>query len=204
MTLLRSWKGLCPLHWCGLIVFINKKIVTCKNFLIRSGNLQEERKKKELYSKGPQSVQPKKAPKSPEFIDDPSKEEQKSKKTDGKKTATKARKKVKKASQPKKAPKLPESVDSSKKEEQLPKDDKEPSWLGVKEITQSFFDPGKDSKNLILEKEVERVVFMRGPYKGQELSNVVLCDTEYVKKALKRWELDNKTKSLIKQALEKA
>ena len=99
---------------------------------------------------------------------------------------------------------MPKSVDSSKKEEEPPKDDKEPSLLGVKEITQSFFDPGRDSKNLIMEKEVERVVFMRGPYKGQELSNVVLCDTEYVKKALKRSELDNKTKSLIKQALEKA
>ena len=149
-------------------------------------------------------MQPKKAPKSPEFIDDPSKEEQKSKKTDGKKTATKAGKKVKKNSQPKKAPKLPESVDSSEKEEEPPKDDKEPSLLGVKEITQSFFDPRKDSKNLIMEKEIERVVFMRGPYKGQKLSNVALCDTEYVKKVLKRSDLDNKTKSLIKKALEKA
>ena len=27
---------------------------------------------------------------------------------------------------------------------------------------------------------------MRGPYKGQELSNVALCDTEYLRKALKR------------------
>ena len=47
---------------------------------------------------------------------------------------------------------------------------------------------------------------MRGPYKGQELSNVALCDTEYLRKALKRSGLDKKkktTKSLIKQALAK-
>ena len=42
-----------------------------------------------------QVPQPKKASKSPEFIDDQSKEEQKSKNTDGKKTAAKAGKKVK-------------------------------------------------------------------------------------------------------------
>ena len=51
---------------------------------------------------------------------------------------------------------------------------------------------------------------MRGPYKGQELSNNALCDTEYLRKALKRSGLDKKqqkkkkkTISLIKQALAK-
>ena len=33
---------------------------------------------------------------------------------------------------------------------------------------------------------------MRGPYKGQELSNNALCDTEYLRKALKRSGLDKK------------
>ena len=84
------------------------------------------------------------------------------------------------------------------------KDDKESLLLGVKEEAQIFFDLWKDSKNLTIEKEVERVVFMRGPYKGQELSNVALCNTEYLKKALKRSRLDKKTKSYIKQALTKA
>ena len=44
------------------------------------------------------SDEPKKAPKSPEFIDDPSEEEQTSKKADGKKITTKTGKKVKKTS----------------------------------------------------------------------------------------------------------
>ena len=57
---------------------------------------------------------------------------------------------------------------------------------------------------MTIKKEVERVVFMRGPYRGQELSSVALCDTEYLKRALKRSGLDKKTKSLIKQALAKA
>ena len=51
--------------------------------------------------------------------------------------------------------------------------------------------------------EGRSLVFIRGLYKGQELSNVALCDTEYLKKALKRSDLDKKSKSLIKQALAK-
>ena len=55
------------------------------------------------------------------LIDDPREEEQKPKRasrpSDGKKTATKAGKKVKKTSQPKKAPKSPEFIDSSEEEE---------------------------------------------------------------------------------------
>ena len=46
------------------------------------------------------------------LIDDPSEEEQKPKKGDGKKTTTKAGKKVKKTAQPKKVPKIPEFVDT--------------------------------------------------------------------------------------------
>ena len=45
-------------------------------------------------------------------VDDPSKEEQKPKKVDGKKTITKAGKKVKKTPQPRKTPKTPEFVDT--------------------------------------------------------------------------------------------
>ena len=120
-----------------------------------------------------------------------------------KKVATRARKKVKKTSHPKKAPKSPEFIDSSK-EEELPKDDIGPPLLGVKEKAQSFFDLPKDSKNLTIEKKVGRVVFMRGPYKGYKLSSIALCDTEYLKKALKRSGLGKKTKELIKQALAKA
>ena len=71
-------------------------------------------------------------------------------------------------------------------------DDKGPLLLGVKEEAQSVFDLWKHSKNLTIKKEVERVVFMRGPYKGQELSNNALCDTEYLRKALKRSGLDKK------------
>ena len=56
-------------------------------------------KKVSLPKKAPfKSDEPKKAPKSPEFIDDPSKEEQTSKKADGKKITRKAGKKVKKTS----------------------------------------------------------------------------------------------------------
>ena len=64
----------------------------------------------------------------------------------------------------------------------------------MKEETESFFDLRKDSKNLTIKKEVERVIFMRSPYKGQELSNVALCDTEYLRKASKRSGLDKKNK----------
>ena len=120
------------------------------------------------------SDEPKKAPKSLEFIDDPREEEQKSKKADEKEVATKVGKKVKKTSLPKKAPKLPELIDSSKEEEEEELDQKKKMslLLGVKEEAQSIFDLRRDSKNLKIEKEVEKIVFIRGPYKGQELSNV--------------------------------
>ena len=39
-----------------------------------------------------------------------------------------------------------------------------PPLLGAKEEAQSFFDLQKDSKNLTIEKKVEKVVFMAGPY----------------------------------------
>ena len=63
-------------------------------------------------------------------IDDPSGEGQKPKIADGKKTTTKAGKKVKKTPRLTKAPKLPEFIDSSKGEEGgLPKDDKGKKYL---------------------------------------------------------------------------
>ena len=143
-------------------------------------------------------------------INDPSKKEQKPKKasSDGRKTTTKAGKKVKKTSQPKYEPKSPEFIDSSEEEEEegLPKDDKGEKMsplLGVKEEVQSFFDLLEDSKNLTIEKKVERVVFMAGPYEGYELSYVALCDTKYLKRVLKMSGLEKKTKDLIKQALAK-
>ena len=81
-----------------------------------------------------------------------------------KRSLQKQEKKVKKTTQPKKAPKSPEFIDSSEEEEEgLPKDnkwEKIPPLLGVKEEVQSFFDLRKDSKNLTIEKKVERVVFM--------------------------------------------
>ena len=83
--------------------------------------------------------------------------------SDRKKTTTKAGKKVKKASQLKKAPKSPEFIDSSKEEEGPSQDDKgkkKSPLLWVKEEVKSFFDLQKDSKNLTIEKKVEKVVFM--------------------------------------------
>ena len=44
---------------------------------------------------------------------------------------------------------------------------------------------------------------MRGHYKGQELSNAALCDTEYLKKAFKR-SIYTKNKEPDKQSLAKA
>ena len=117
-------------------------------------------------------------------------------------------KKFKKPHRLKKAPKSPEFIDSSKEseeEEGLPKDDKGKKMsplLGVKE-DQIFFDPRKESKNLTIEKKVEKVVFMAGPYKGYELSYVALCDAKYLKRLLKMSGLERKTKDLIKQALAK-
>ena len=78
-----------------------------------------------------------------------------------------------------------------------------PPLLGVKEEVQSFFDLQKESKNLTIEKKVENVVFMEGPYEGYELSYVALCDTKYLKKVLKMSGLEKKTKDLTKQALAK-
>ena len=75
-----------------------------------------------------------------------------------------------------------------------------PPLLGAKEEAQSFFDLQKDSKNLTIEKKVEKVVFMAGPYKGYELSLVATCDTKYLKRVLKMSGPDKKTKDLIKQA----
>ena len=53
-----------------------------------------------------------------------------------------------------------------------------PPLLGVKEEVQSFFDLQKDSKNLTIERKVEKVFFMRVPYEGYELSCV--HDTETI------------------------
>ena len=56
---------------------------------------------------------------------------------------------------------------------------------------------------MTIEKKVEKVVFMAGPYKGYDLSYVALCDTKYLKRMLKISDLEKKTKNLIKQALAK-
>ena len=60
-----------------------------------------------------------------------------------------------------------------------------PPLLGVKEELQSFFDLQKDTKNFTIEKKVEKVVFMGGPYEDYELLYVALCDTKYLKKGIK-------------------
>ena len=73
----------------------------------------------------------------------------------------------------------------------------------MKGEAQSFFDLQGESKNLTIEKKVERVVFMAGPYEGYELSYVALCDTKYLKRVLKMPGLEKNTKGLIKQALAK-
>ena len=78
-----------------------------------------------------------------------------------------------------------------------------PPLLGVKEELQSFFDLQKDTKNFTIEKKVEKVVFMGGPYEDYELLYVALCDTKYLKRVLKMSRLEKKTKGLIKQALAK-
>ena len=147
-------------------------------------------------------LQPKALSKSDEpkkTIDDPSEEEQNPKKalSDVKKTTTKAGKKVKKTSQPKKAPKSLEFVDTDSDDTG---NDKELPLLGTKEEAQSFFDLHKKSKNLTIEKKVEKVVFKAEPYKGYGLSYVALYNTKYLKRMLKN---EKKTKNLIKQALAK-
>ena len=75
--------------------------------------------------------------------------------------------------------------------------------LGVNKEAQTFFDLQKDSKNLTIEKKMEKAVFMAGPYKGYELSYVALCDTKYLKRVLKMSVIEKKTKDVIKQALGK-
>ena len=57
-------------------------------------------------------------------------------------------------------------------------DDKEPPLLGMKEEAHSFVDLQKESKNLTIEKKVEKAVFMAVPYKGYDLSYVALYDTK--------------------------
>ena len=129
-----------------------------------------------------------------------------------KKIATKRGKKVKKALQPKKTLKSPEFVDTGSDDtddEQEPSlkksnDYKGPPLLGVEEEFQSFFDLQKEIKNLTIEKKVEKVVFMAGPYKGYDLSHVALCDTKYLKRMLKISGLEKKTMNFVKQALAKA
>ena len=113
-----------------------------------------------------------------------------------KKTATKAGEKVKKTFQLKKAPKSPEFIGSNK-------EDKEPPLLKLKEEAQGFFYTWKESKNFTLEKRVEKVVFMGGPYEGHELLYVALYDTDYRRGVLKMSGLGKKTKDQIKQALAK-
>ena len=54
---------------------------------------------------------------------------------------------------------------------------------------------------MTFEKKVGKVVFMRGPYEGYELSYVAPYDTKYLKKVLKMSGLEKKTKDLIKQVL---
>ena len=51
----------------------------------------------------------------------------------------------------------------------------------MKEEAQGLFDLWKESKNLAIEKKVEGLVFMGGSYEGNELSHVVLYDTEYLR-----------------------
>ena len=154
-------------------------------------------KSDEAKKASPKSDGPKKVSGS---VGGPGGEEKKPKKasSNGKKTTTKAGKKVKKTSQPKKAPKFPEFVDTDSDDAD---DDKEPPLLGMKEETQSFSDLQKESKNLTIEKKVEKVVFMAGPYEGYELSYVALCDTKYLKRVLKMSGLEKKTRDLIKQAM---
>ena len=56
---------------------------------------------------------------------------------------------------------------------------------------------------MTVEKKVEKLIFLVGPYEGYELSYIELCDTKYLKRMLKMSGLEKKTKDLIKQALAK-
>ena len=97
-------------------------------------NLHKRCKKKVPQPKkaSSKSDELKKAPKSPEFIDDSSEKEQKCKKADGKKVATKLKRSHSRKS--------PEFICSSKEEEKgPPKDDKGPPLLGVKGRSPKFF-----------------------------------------------------------------
>ena len=48
----------------------------------------------------------------------------------------------------------------------------------MKEEGQGSFDLRKKSKNATIEKKVEKIAFMGGPYEGHELSHVALYDTK--------------------------
>ena len=148
------------------------------------------------------------------LIDDPSEEGQKPKRasrsSDGKKTLQRQEKKLKRARSLKKHQSQSHLnlLPQARKEKKMgcPRTIKGKKYLlywMVKEENKSFFDPQKDSKNLTIEKKVEKVVFMAGPYEGYELSYVALCDTKYLKRVLKMSGLEKKTKDLIKQALRK-
>ena len=62
----------------------------------------------------------------------------------------------------------------------------------MKEEAQSFFDPQTESKNLTIEKKMEEVVFMAGPYKDYELSYATLYNTKCLKWVLKMLGLEKK------------
>ena len=103
----------------------------------------------------------------------------------------------------KKLQKAPKTSEYSYDEPGLPKDDKEPPLLRMKEEAQSFFDLQKKSKSLTIEKKVEEVAFVAGPYKGYELSCVALCNTKYLKWVFQMSGLEKKAKDLIKKTLAK-
>ena len=75
--------------------------------------------------------------------------------------------------------------------------------MGMEKEAQSVFGIQEESKNLKIEKKVEKAVFMAGLYKGYDLSYVALYDTKYLKRILKISGLEKKTKNLIKEALAK-
>ena len=54
---------------------------------------------------------------------------------------------------------------------------------------------------MTFKKNVEKVVFIRGSYKGYELLYAAPYDTKYLKKVLKMSGLEKKTKDLIKETL---
>ena len=62
----------------------------------------------------------------------------------------------------------------------------------MNEEAQSFFDLQRECKNLTIEKNVEKAVFMAGPNEGYELSYIALCETKYLKRVLKITNLEKK------------